>query len=72
MSKFCTNCGSPLETNSKFCSNCGSKIIQKEIDNEKNDSSPVDYQYNDVESLIERMNSKKRNSKKERTKNKLF
>ena len=32
MSKFCTNCGSPLEPGAKFCTNCGQKIVQEKTE----------------------------------------
>lgn len=49
MSKFCTNCGSRLDTNGVFCSNCGKRVVedttvsQKEtIENNKETFTPVE------------------------------
>lgn len=49
MSKFCTNCGSRLDTNGVFCPNCGKRVVedatvsQKEaIGNNKETFTPVE------------------------------
>lgn len=55
MSKFCTNCGSPLKKGAKFCAQCGTAIAEdlKEAMFKESLSSPTDYQYNNVDDLIE-------------------
>lgn len=34
MSKYCTNCGKPLEPGVRFCTNCGAELSEDEINNE--------------------------------------
>ncbi|MBY8984141.1 MAG: zinc ribbon domain-containing protein [Candidatus Lokiarchaeota archaeon] len=32
MSKFCTNCGKPLEKGKKVCANCGTPLVKDTVD----------------------------------------
>ena len=61
MSKFCPNCGSPLKPNKKFCPECGTKLLS--VDSNQDMSSPTDYQYNNVDDLIQPINSNKATKK---------
>lgn len=41
MSKFCTNCGSPLPENTRFCGNCGSPVLDQPAPAEPAIAMPV-------------------------------